>query len=45
MKSVSAPLAIDLPASLNEKIEAIRAAHALHSASAGRSCRRNLQTM
>ena len=33
MKPVSAPLTIDLPASLNEKIEAIRAAHALHSAS------------
>ncbi len=33
MKPTSAPLTIDLPASLNEKIEAIRVAHALRTAS------------
>jgi Arc/MetJ-type ribon-helix-helix transcriptional regulator len=33
MKSASAPLTIDLPASLTEKIEAIRAAHGFNSAS------------
>ena len=33
MKPTSAPLTLDLPASLNEKIEAIRVAHDLNSAS------------
>ena len=33
MKTVSTPLTIDLRDSLNEKIEAIRTAHALRSAS------------
>jgi hypothetical protein len=33
MKSASTPLTIDLPASLTAKIEAIRAAHGLNSAS------------
>ena len=33
MKSASTPLTIDLPASLTEKIEAIRAAHGFASAS------------
>lgn len=33
MKSVSAPLTIDLPVSLNERIEAIRVAYGLDSAS------------